>query len=60
MNVVVTGSGRFVEVQGTGEESTFSEDELQQLLQLARRGIVRLTDIQRAALGRHWPWDTGR
>lgn len=60
MNVVMTGSGRFVEVQGTGEEATFSGDELQQLLQLARRGIACLTEIQHAALGRHWPWDTGR
>ena len=35
MNVVMTGSGRFVEVQGTGEEATFSEDQLHQMLALA-------------------------
>ena len=46
MNVVMTGIGRFVEVQGTGEESTFSEDDLQHLLQLARHGIVQLTKVQ--------------
>lgn len=57
MNVVMTGSGRFVEVQGTGEEATFSEDELRQLLELARRGIAQLTEIQRAALGTSWPFD---
>jgi ribonuclease PH len=56
MNVVMTGAGRFVEVQGTGEEATFSETELQQLLQLARRGIQQLTDAQRSALGKHWPF----
>ncbi|MBA2665004.1 MAG: ribonuclease PH [Bradymonadaceae bacterium] len=50
MNVVMTGAGKFVEVQGTGEEATFSEDELSQLLKLARGGITRLNDVQRAAL----------
>jgi ribonuclease PH len=50
MNVVMTGSGRFVEIQGTGEEATFSDDELQMLLRLARGGIERLAAIQRAAL----------
>ncbi|MFC1597710.1 ribonuclease PH, partial [Planctomycetota bacterium] len=46
MNVVMTASGQFVEVQGTGEEATFSDDQLSQLLQLARAGIRRLTDVQ--------------
>jgi ribonuclease PH len=55
MNVVMTGSGRFVEIQGTGEEATFSDEELSAMLALARRGIAELTAIQRAALGRHWP-----
>ncbi len=50
MNVVMTGEGRFVEVQGTGEEATFSEEELQALLALARRGIGQLAAIQQAAL----------
>ena len=54
MNVVMTGRGQFVEVQGTGEESTFSEDELMELLKLARRGIHQLTEIQRRTLGRRW------
>ena len=55
MNVVMTGSGQFVEVQGTGEEATFSEEELSALLKLARRGIGELTEIQKRALGRRWP-----
>jgi ribonuclease PH len=50
MNVVMTGDGRFIEVQGTGEEATFSEAELQTLLGLARRGIEQLTALQQAAL----------
>jgi ribonuclease PH len=50
MNVVMTGDGRFIEVQGTGEEATFSEEELQLLLKLARRGIERLTTLQSQAL----------
>ncbi|UCE58532.1 MAG: ribonuclease PH [Phycisphaerales bacterium] len=52
MNVVMTGSGRFVEVQGTGEEATFTRVELDQLLRLASRGIKRLTEIQEKALRR--------
>lgn len=54
MNVVMTGSGRFVEVQGTGEEATFSDEELQTLLKLARRGISQVVEIQRRALGKLW------
>ena len=56
MNVVMTGSGRFVEVQGTGEEATFSEQELSAMLGLARGGIGDLTALQRKALGRAWCW----
>lgn len=56
MNVVMTRSGRFVEVQGTGEEATFSEAELHELLALARGGIEQLIEKQRLALGNDWPW----
>jgi ribonuclease PH len=56
MNVVMTNSGRFVEVQGTGEEATFTDNELQQMLALARNGIAQLTALQRHALGTDWPW----
>ncbi|WP_058234344.1 ribonuclease PH [Devriesea agamarum] len=50
MNVVVTGSGGFVEVQGTAEGAPFSKAELDQLLDLAVSGCRRLADIQRDAL----------
>ncbi len=50
MNVVMTGAGRFVEIQGTGEEATFDDAELAQLIVLAKRGIVELTKKQQAAL----------
>lgn len=56
MNVVMTGQGRFVEVQGTGEEATFSEDELATMLKLAKKAIAQLGDIQRKSLGKHWPF----
>jgi ribonuclease PH len=51
MNVVMTGRGRFVEVQGTGEGATFSEVELRRLLALARLGLRRITRYQRRVLG---------
>lgn len=51
MNVVMTGSGRFVEVQGTGEEATFSRAEMNALLDLAERGITHLSQVQRDFLG---------
>ena len=56
MNVVMTGQGQFVEVQGTGEESTFSESQLTELIGLAKQGMQRLTDLQREALGADWPF----
>lgn len=56
MNVVMTGGGRFVEIQGTGEEATFSETELAALLKLAKLGIKQLKDIQQKALGKQWPF----
>lgn len=55
MNVVMTGEGRFVEVQGTGEEATFSERELSAMLALARTGIAALSAAQRQSLGSAWP-----
>ena len=55
MNIVMTGSGRFVELQGTGEEATFSEQELQDMLGLAKLGIAQLNDFQRKTLGELWP-----
>jgi len=51
MNVVMTGSGGFVEVQGTAEGEPFSADQMQAMLGLARQGIGRLVAKQKAALG---------
>ena len=56
MNVVMTGKGQFVEIQGTGEEATFSEDELSSLLRLGRKGIRELIEIQNKSLGKAWPF----
>jgi len=56
MNVVMTGSGEFVEIQGTGEESTFSDSQLEALLRHARAAIKELTAVQRKALARSWPF----
>ena len=50
MNVVMTDSGLFIEVQGTAEGHPFSEDEMQQMLGLARKGITELCDRQKAVL----------
>jgi ribonuclease PH len=50
MNVVMTQSGRLIEVQGTAEHATFSRAELGQLLDLAEKGIRELCACQRAAL----------
>ncbi|WP_067844307.1 ribonuclease PH [Amphibacillus sediminis] len=50
MNIVMTGAGEFVEVQGTGEESTFSHAQLQQMLELADQGIQQIFMIQKEAL----------
>lgn len=51
MNVVMTEGGSFVEVQGSGEESVFSDDELSAMLGLARNGINQLVAAQRAVIG---------
>jgi len=50
MNVVMTGDGRFVEVQGTAEAEPFDRDLLDQLLDLAAKGIRDLTTTQQDAL----------
>ncbi len=52
MNVVMTAAGRFVEVQSTGEEATFTQEELNKLLRLAARGIKELIGVQARALRR--------
>jgi ribonuclease PH len=51
MNVVMTGGGRFVEVQATGEQNTFDDPQMAGMLALARVGIADLIKIQHEALG---------
>ena len=50
MNVVMTETGKLIEVQGTAEEEPFSFDEMQEMLALAKNSINELFDIQKAAL----------
>lgn len=49
-NFVMTGAGKFVEIQGTAEEAPFSADELQSLIGLAQKGIGELVDMQKRVL----------
>jgi ribonuclease PH len=51
MNVVKTGQGRFVEIQGTAEHTPFDDGQLQQLLGAADKGIRELIALQKKALG---------
>ena len=55
LNLVMTGSGKLIEVQGTGEEATFSRQQLNQLLDLGEAGVAAWTAAQKAALGKLWP-----
>jgi len=50
MNIVMNAAGEFIEVQGTGEESTFTRDQLDALLEFGRRGIHQLLEAQNRAL----------
>jgi ribonuclease PH len=50
MNVVMTGDGKFVEIQGTAEESVFTKKEMDELTRIAQRGIMELTRIQKKVL----------
>ena len=56
LNVVMTGSGEYIEVQGTAEGKPFSRDFLNQQLDLAAQGIAQLTRLQKEALGSAWPF----
>jgi ribonuclease PH len=52
-NIVMTGRGQFVEVQSSGEETTFSGDQLQSLLALSQQGLKELASLQTAFLTKH-------
>ena len=56
-NVIMTGDGKLIEVQGTAERAPFSRAELNEQLDLAEKGIEELKATQRAALGEKWPCD---
>ncbi|MFC0270215.1 ribonuclease PH [Metabacillus herbersteinensis] len=51
MNVIMTSNGSLVEIQGTGEEATFSRNQLNEMLDLAEKGIFSLIETQKQALG---------
>ncbi|KYG36260.1 ribonuclease PH [Priestia endophytica] len=50
MNIVMTSKGQFVELQGTGEEATFSKEQFDEMLELASKGISDLVAVQKEAL----------
>lgn len=52
MNIVMTGSGRYIEIQGTGEEATFSQEELAKFLALGAKGCKKLIAEQKKILGK--------
>jgi ribonuclease PH len=56
LNLVMTGSGEFIEVQGSGEEATFSRAQLDRLIGLGEIGIRAITASQKAALADGWPF----
>ena len=60
MNVVMTGDGRFVEVQGTGEGRPFSRVELTTLLDYGEKGCRELISYQKDVLGGELVWLVGR
>lgn len=60
MNVVMTGNGQFVELQGTGEGRPFSHSELSSLLGLAKSGLEKLISYQKDILGGEMVWKVGR
>jgi ribonuclease PH len=50
LNLVMNSAGQFIEIQGTGEESTFSPEQLQEMLSVGKTGITELLSLQKAAL----------
>lgn len=56
MNLVMTGDGRLIEVQGSGEEATFTRKQLDKLVDLGEAGVRAITAEQKKALGSAWPW----
>ena len=50
MNLVMTSTGNFIEVQGTGEEATFTADQLTQMLAFGKHGVDEVAKLQQAAI----------
>ena len=50
MNIVMTDKGRFVEIQGSGEEATFSEKQMGEMIKAAKHGLKEIFDLQEKAL----------
>ena len=50
MNIVCTGDGRFIEVQGTAEREPFSRSQMDDLLERAHKGIAKLIGLQKAVI----------
>ena len=59
LNLVMTGEGHFVEVQGTGEKAPFSKEQLKQMLTAGEKGVTELIDYQKDVLGQ-LAWRIGR
>jgi ribonuclease PH len=57
LNLVMTGTGDFVEIQAGGEEATFSRAQLDRLLKLGKIGVEAVAKAQRRSLGANWPLD---
>jgi ribonuclease PH len=57
LNLVMTGTGDFIEIQAGGEEATFSRPQLDRLLKLGKLGVDAVTAAQRRVLGANWPLD---
>jgi ribonuclease PH len=51
MNIVMTGGGKFIEVQGTAEHAPFGESQMEQMIALAKQGIAELIELQKKAIG---------
>lgn len=51
MNIVMTGGGKFVEVQGTAEHAPFDEGQMAEMMTLAKQGIAELSELQKKAIG---------
>jgi len=51
MNIIMTGDGKFIEIQGTAERNPFSKEQMDKMLLLAKRGIKKLINIQRKLVG---------